>query len=86
MTVVDAAPVARFTYMCDNKASCTFDGRSSSDDVGIVSYWWQFGGIGTASGSVASVSFRHNSTQNVTLTVMDVAGQVTSASQIIKVK
>ncbi|HKN64645.1 MAG TPA: PKD domain-containing protein [Gemmatimonadaceae bacterium] len=85
VTVVDAPPVARFTYSCDNKASCTFDGRSSSDDVGIASYWWQFG-IGTASGSVASISFRHNSTQTVTLTVMDGAGQVASASQTIKVK
>lgn len=86
VTVADAPPVARFTYTCDNKASCTFDARSSSDDVGIVSYWWQFGTIGTASGAVASASFRHNSTQTVTLTVMDAAGQVVSASQVIKVK
>lgn len=86
VTVVDAPPVARFTYACDNKASCTFDGRSSSDDLGIVSYWWQLGGIGTASGAVASVSFRHNSTQNVTLTVMDAAGQVATVSQVVKVK
>jgi PKD repeat protein len=86
VAVIDAPPVARFTYTCDNKASCTFDGRSSSDDVGIVSYWWQLGGIGTASGAVASVSFRHNSTQNVMLTVMDAAGQVATVSQVVKVK
>lgn len=85
VTVVDAPPVARLTYSCDNKASCTFDGRSSSDDLGIVSYWRQFG-IDTASGAVASVSFRHNSTQTITLTVMDGAGQVTNVSQTIKVK
>lgn len=86
VTVVDAPPVARFTYTCDNKASCTFDGRSATDDVGIVSYWWQLGSVGTASGSVTSVSFRHNSTQNVTLNVMDGAGQVASVSQVVKVK
>lgn len=85
-TAFDAAPVARFTYTCDNKASCTFDGRSSSDDLGIVSYSWQFGAIGSASGSVATVSFKHNSTQNVTLTVRDTAGQEASTSQIFKVK
>ena len=85
VTVFDAAPVARFGYSCDNKASCTFDGRSSSDDHGIVSYSWQFGS-GTASGSTATVSFKHNSTQTVTLTVMDSVGQVGSASLTIKVK
>ena len=44
------------------------------------------GGIGTASGSVTSVSFRHNSTQSVTLTVMDGEGQVASVSQVVRVK
>lgn len=88
VTVVDAAPVARFTYTCDNKASCTFDGRTSSDDVGIVSYSWQFGGIGTgsASGAVATAPFKHNSSQTITLTVMDTAGQKNSASQVVKVR
>jgi hypothetical protein len=86
VTAFDAAPVARFTYTCDNKASCTFDGRSSSDDFGIVNYAWQFGGIGNASGSVATVSFKHNSTQSVMLTVRDTAGQAGSISQIVKVR
>jgi hypothetical protein len=30
--------------------------------------------------------FKHNSTQNVTLTVTDAAGQVAGSSQIIKVR
>jgi Tol biopolymer transport system component len=88
VTVVDAAPVARFTYTCDNKAVCTFDGRTSTDDVGIVSYSWQFGGIGTGSGSgaVATAPFKHNSQQTITLTVMDTAGQKNSTSQVVKVR
>jgi chitodextrinase len=73
---------AQRVYLADRR--CT--GRSSSDDVGIVSYWWQLGSIGTASTSVTTVSFKHNSTQNVTLTVTDAAGQVASSSQIIKVR
>jgi hypothetical protein len=44
------------------------------------------GSIGTASTSVTTVSFKHNSTQHVTLTVTDAAGQVASSSQIIKVR
>lgn len=84
VTVADQPPVARFTYSCTAQ-TCTFDGRSSSDDAGIVSYSWKLG-TATASGSVVTTTFKHHSTQTVTLTVKDARGQSSSFSQVVTVK
>ena len=34
-------PVAAFTWTCNSAHLCNFDGRSSTDDVGIVSWSWR---------------------------------------------
>jgi PKD repeat protein len=85
VTAVDQPPVARFTYSCV-KSSCTFDGRSSSDDLGVVSYAWDFGGQGNANGAVVTVQLRGRSPVNVTLTVRDGVGQASSVTQSVAFK
>jgi PKD repeat protein len=85
VTVVDQPPVARFTYSCSN-TTCTFDGRSSSDDLGITSYTWKFGSQGSGTGAVATFQFKSKSSQAVTLTVKDGAGQTSSVTQTVTFK
>jgi PKD repeat protein len=82
VTAVDQPPVARFTYSCV-KSSCTFDGRTSSDDLGVVSYAWDFGGQGNANSAVVTVQLRGQSPVNVTLTVRDGVGQASSVTQSV---
>jgi PKD repeat protein len=85
VTAVDQPPVARFTYSCV-KSSCTFDGRTSSDDLGVVSYAWDFGGQGNANSAVVTVQLRGQSPVNVTLTVRDGVGQASSVTQSVAFK
>lgn len=76
VTGIDHPPVAGLTYSC-TRATCTFDGRSSTDDFGIVSYSWKLG-TQLATGSVVTATFKAKSTQDITLTVKDAAGQAAS--------
>ena len=64
-------PVASFTYTCDQNV-CTFDGRGSSDEnPGTLTYSWDFGGQGSASGPLPTNTFTAPGTFSVTLTVRD---------------
>ena len=85
VTVADLPPVARFTWSCAG-TTCTLDGRSSTDDVGVVSYRWDMGKLGTAVGDVVSVQVRGRSSQAVTLAVTDGAMHTSSVSQTITAK
>jgi len=77
------APTAAFTYTCDG-ADCDFDGRTSSDtDGNVVSYAWDFGDGGTATGATPGHDFVTSGTRNVTLTVTDDEG--TQGSVVIPV-
>ncbi|MGZ6753985.1 MAG: PKD domain-containing protein, partial [Nocardioides sp.] len=70
----DQAPTAAFTSTCDGTA-CTFDGTGSTDpDGSVVSYAWDFGDGGTATGASASHDFLASGTRGVTLTVTDDEG------------
>ncbi|MCX7895981.1 MAG: S8 family serine peptidase [Thermoanaerobaculum sp.] len=80
----DSPPVARFTYSC-NGLTCTFDGSSSSDDVGISSYSWNFGDGTTGTGVTTSKTYAASGTYSVTLTVRDTAGQTGSQTQSVSV-
>lgn len=81
----DAAPVARFVAVERVPSQWAFDASSSSDDVGIVSYRWTFGGgVGADSGAVTAASFPPGE-HTVTLTVTDTVGQLHSTSQLINV-
>ncbi len=73
---VNASPVARYTWSCTGGAGrrCTFDGGSSTDDVGIASHTWNFGDGTTATGVSATRRFASTGTFSVSLTVKDAAG------------
>jgi subtilisin family serine protease len=80
------APVARFTVSCSG-LTCSLDGSSSSDDVGIVSYAWDLGKFPepTATGAVVSATYPHAGPRTVTLTVTDGAGLTSSTTQTFEV-
>ena len=81
----DQPPNAKFTVSCA-QTKCTFDGRTSTDDRGIVSYTWNLGRPGgTVTGAVVTNDYRHTGSFTVTLTVKDAAGQSSTASQSVTV-
>lgn len=64
----------------------TFDGAGSTDaDGSVVSYAWDFGDGGTASGATASHTFTDQSTRTVTLTVTDDDGATDQISRTVEV-
>src|SRR5262249_22312099 len=79
-------PVANFTWSCTG-LTCTFDGTSSTDDKGVVSYAWDFGKApnGTGSGAVVTTTYPHEGLRTVTLTVTDAGGLTNSKTQTITV-
>lgn len=79
----NSAPVASFTASCQ-KASCTFDARSSTDDAGIVSYAWSFGDGASLTSSSPQTSHTYSAKGNYSVTVRLVvtdAGGLTSTTQ-----
>jgi dipeptidyl aminopeptidase/acylaminoacyl peptidase len=80
------APVASFTASCI-RTKCTFDGRASTDDAGVVSWAWKLGNQqrDTASGAIATVDYRRSGSYTVTLTVRDAAGLTNSMTRTIDV-
>ncbi len=74
---VDQPPVASFNSNCP-KGSCTFDASGSTDDHGIVSYWWDFGDGSapvTESGPVTFHRYTAPGVYVITLIVTDTADQ-----------
>lgn len=64
-------PVPSFTYSC-NQNVCTFDGRGSTDEnTTSLTYSWNFGTQGTATGPLPTKTFTAPGTFPVTLTVRD---------------
>lgn len=82
---VNLPPVASFSSNCTD-LGCSFDGSASSDSDGaIVSYSWNFGDGGSASGVTASHNYASAGTFTVTLTVTDDDGASNSTSQSVTV-
>ena len=52
----------------------TFDASSSADDTGVVSYAWDFGNGDAAQGQIVTYAYSSDGGYNVTLTVLDAAG------------
>ena len=82
-SVVDAAPVSRFTFSCSG-LTCAFDATSSTDDAGITHYRWHFGdNTPFSSGVRTNHAFRTAGTYRVTLTVTDTRNQVHSSANFV---
>lgn len=81
---VDRPPVAAFTFDCDG-LTCTFDGRSSTDDVAVAAWDWQFGDGNTANGDTVSHTYAGAGDYTVTLTVTDTANQTAQRSETVSV-
>ena len=64
----------------------TFDASKSIDNVGIVSYGWDFGDGTTAKGVKVTHKYTKSGTYNVTLTVKDSAGNINTTSLTVKVE
>jgi PKD repeat protein len=77
------APTAAFTFTCDG-TDCDFDATGSSDpDGSVVSYAWDFGDSGSATGASPGHDFLTSGTRDVTLTVTDDEG--TTGSVVVPV-
>ena len=72
----------------DEDVLVTFDGRASSDDVGVTSYEWTFtdGGPQTLTGAVAAWTFATPGSYVVTLTVRDAAGHSSTDTVVVTVR
>ena len=64
----------------------TFNASSCTDNVGIVSYHWDFGDGTTGTGIIATHTYANAQTYTATLTVQDAAGNVASSSVAITVQ
>ena len=83
-------PVAAFTFTCAGLAiphQCAFDSSSSTDDVGVVLYTWDWGNGRSESrvGTTAKNTWLASGTYTVTLTVKDGSGLTGSTSKSVVV-
>ena len=69
----NAAPTAAIVPNCQN-LTCGFDGSSSTDDAGVVSWAWNYGDNTTGTGAVAPHTYANPGTYTVQLTVTDAVG------------
>jgi subtilisin family serine protease len=82
LPINDANPIPRFTFQCSG-LQCTFDGRNSTDDRGIVSFQWRFPGQQTRAGATTSFFMPGYLSHTVRLRVTDTAGQIAEIAQTI---
>lgn len=79
----NAPPTASFTVSC-SKANCSFNASASTDDVGIVSYAWNFGDGSTQTTTGPKTTHTYGTkgkySVTITLTVTD-AGGLTGTTQ-----
>ena len=80
------APVARYTISCPS-LHCSADGSTSSDDVGIVSYKWNWGDGRTEThvGPIANNTWAVAGTYSITLTVTDGGGLTNSVTKQVTI-
>ena len=83
----NVAPTAKFSFNC-SKASCSFNGSGSSDDVAVMGYAWSFGDGSTGSGmqTAHTYSAKGNYSVDVTLTVTDGGGLSASVTQRVTIR
>ncbi len=83
-TSADQPPHATFTFTTAGR-SVSFDGSSSSDDVGITAYAWDFGDGTSGAGASTSHIYGASGTYNVTLTVTDTTQQTSSTTEQVTI-
>jgi len=66
-------------------ATVTFDAGGSTDNVGIVSYEWDFGDGASGAGKTATHEYTSAGTYTVTLTVKDAAGNQATNTIVVTV-
>jgi subtilisin family serine protease len=86
----DQSPVANFAWTCaglPHAHQCAFDASGSTDDVGIVSYKWDWGNgsTETTTGKTTRHIWASAGNVTVTLTVTDTKGQQNSIAKVIAV-
>jgi PKD repeat protein len=82
VVVVDNPPVALFTYTTAD-LTLNVDASTSSDDVGILSYAWDFGDLTTGTGKLATHTYAAPGAYSVTLTVTDTIGQTGMLTKLV---
>jgi PKD repeat protein len=75
-------PVMEFTYTVGGYV-VTVDASSSTDDIGIVSYAWDWGDGTTGTGTIATHTYTAAGPYLVTLTLTDTIGQTSSISRYV---
>jgi PKD repeat protein len=82
-------PAAKFTFSCATGTShqCTFDASTSTDDVGVVSYAWDWGNgrNETKTQPTSKNSWPTAGTFSVTLKVTDGGGLTSSITKSVVV-
>lgn len=82
------APTARISATPNSGVAALLvnvDGRQSTDDIGVVSYNWNFGDGNTSQNAVTSHTYSQPGTYNLRLTVTDGNGLTSTASTTIHV-
>jgi PKD repeat protein len=83
INIVNASPVASFTYRC-TWLTCIFDASASSDpDGNITSYGWNFGDGTAGEGASASRTYAAPGPYAVTLSVTDNLGATSTRTKTI---
>jgi PKD repeat protein len=88
VNVADLSPTAEFAWSPEPQnegAAVNFTDASTSSPDSIVSWSWDFDGLGTSSEQNPSFTFMDNGAYTVTLTVTDDDGSVGSTSHVINV-
>jgi hypothetical protein len=82
-----SVPVANAgqNQIVDPNTAATFSASSSTDNMGIVSYAWNFGDGSTKTGISVTHLYSSEGTYTVSLTIEDVAGNTASKSIIVTV-
>jgi len=88
VTVQDLSPAAGFAWSPEppnEGVAVAFSDASASYPDNIVSWHWDFGGLGSSNGQNPSFTFLDNGTYTVTLTVTDDDGSVSTVSHVVNV-
>src|SRR5437773_1259559 len=86
LDVVAPVPLGGGDRSVDETQSLFFDASASTDNVGVVSYAWDFGDGSSASTATANHVYAHPGLYQATLTVTDAAGNSATSSFHVTVR